>query len=70
MTSEEVSKRLHAEPDFINLKRFDYDMKKLMDRYPEGVPDRLIALALNITEEEVETIYEDIVSRIRSRMIV
>ena len=65
MTSEEISKKLHHNADFIALKRFDYSLKKLLARFPEGAPDRTIAQALNLTEEDVERIYQDLVVRLR-----
>lgn len=68
MTSEEVMHRVHVDPNFINLKRFDYDISRLLHRYPDGVPVRLIAASLCITEEEVHMIYEDVVGRLRERL--
>lgn len=65
MTSEEIARRLHQEPDFVNLKRLGYSLTKLLERYPDGVPDKIIATALNLTEEDVEMIYQDIIERVR-----
>ena len=41
-----------------------------MDRYPEGVPNRIIADALMITEDDVEEIYVRIVEKLREIMKV
>ena len=59
-------RKINQDENFINLKRFSYDIRKFLERYPEGAPDRLIAMALLITEEEVESIYQDIVGRLRT----
>ncbi len=68
MRSEEVSYRLHHDPNFIALKRFSYSMAKLLERYPDGVPEKFIASALEISEDEVEEIYQDIVCRLRESL--
>jgi len=66
MPYEEMQNRLETDSDFIALKRFDYSMKELMLRYPDGVPsDRLIAQALLMTEEELDIIFEEIVNKLR-----
>lgn len=69
MITEEVLHKLNHDPSFINLKRFNYSLEKLLERYPTGVPDRIIALALNITEEEVEIIYQDIIKQLQEKII-
>ena len=60
--------RLENDPDYIALKRFDYSIKKLLQRYPEGCPDRIIANALLIPEEDVEDIYMSTVQKLRDIM--
>ncbi|NDC25889.1 MAG: hypothetical protein EB078_08575 [Proteobacteria bacterium] len=64
----ENKKRLENDPDFIAIKRFDYSLKKLLIRYPEGCPDRIIANALLITEEDVEDLYSSTVLKLRKMM--
>ena len=67
MTYEEIRYRVDTEDDFIALKRFDYSLKALMLRYPDGIPsDRLIAQALAISEEELESIYEGVVKKLKT----
>lgn len=61
-------KRLENELDYIALKRFDYSLKKLLQRYPEGCPDRIIANALLIAEEDVEEAYDLTVQKLRRIM--
>jgi hypothetical protein len=68
MTSDEVQQRLKDEPDFINLKRFDYSLKALLARYPEGVPARLLASALDLSEEEADAMYEGVLLRLRKAL--
>lgn len=68
MTSDEVRARLSQEPDFIYLPRFDFSLAKLMERYPDGVPDKLVAQGLMMTEEEVQSLFLGIVAKLRRTM--
>jgi len=52
-------------PDFVSLKRFDYSIKKALERYPDGLPSHLIAQALGIKEEEIEELYQQAVLKLR-----
>lgn len=70
MDEKDVRRRLETEEDFINLKRFGFSIREVMKRYPDGVPDRIIAQALGISEEEVEARYGEIVARLRETMKV
>lgn len=67
---DEIRTRIQTEPDFINLKRFEYSLEKVLERYPEGAPPRLIAQALLMTEEEVEELYQRTVLKLRDVMKV
>ncbi len=69
MTSEEARLKIHSEADFIYLPRFENSINKLLRRYSGGpVPDRIIAQALLITEDEVQSLYEIIVIKLRTGM--
>lgn len=68
MTLLETQKMLTDDPDFVSLKRFDFSLKKVMDRYPEGCPDHVIASALLVSEEEVPILYEQVVTKLRNLM--
>jgi hypothetical protein len=65
MTTEEVLALINNDPDFIHVKRFDFSMAKLLERFPDGAPDRTIAQALMITPDDVQRIYDDIVERLK-----
>lgn len=66
---EKILEKIHKDEDFINLKRFDYSLNQLLKRYPDGAPNKVIALALDIPEEEVENIYKKIVENLREKMV-
>ncbi len=67
---EEARIRIETDPDFIFVKRFDYSLNKLLERYPDGAPSRVIAQALLITEEDVEAQYEKVIRKMRRKMKV
>lgn len=68
MNIHEIRRRIETEPDYINIKRFDYSLAKLLERYPEGAPNRIIAHGLAIAEQEVEEMYQHAVARLRVSM--
>lgn len=68
MTITEIKAKIAEEGDFVNLKRFNFSLKKLLERYPEGCPNRIIAHALALVENEVEDLYQQAVNRLRELM--
>lgn len=62
-------KKIETDPDFIALKRFGYSLAVLVERHPEGVPDKMIAQALGIAEEEIEPLYERAVLNLRALVV-
>jgi hypothetical protein len=65
MNPLEAKRRVETDPDFIYLKRFDFSMKLLLERYPDGCPDKVIASALMLPEHEVEELYQKAIARLR-----
>jgi hypothetical protein len=62
-----LHKKLQNEQDFIALKRYDYDINKLEERYEE-CPDHIIAQALLLTEDEIKQETEKVVLKLRNLM--
>jgi hypothetical protein len=65
MNIEEIKNKIEQDEDFVNIKRFNYSLKKLLERYPEGAPVSVMAQALMIPEEELEIMYQNILSKLR-----
>lgn len=57
---------LENDPNFIAIKRYNYSIDSLLERYPDGAPDHVIANALMIDKNEVQDIYVNIVSKIKA----
>lgn len=69
MTTEEAIARLHTDPNFICIRRFDYSMENLLRRFPEGAPDATIAKALLVSVDDVERLYSEIITKLRSALV-
>lgn len=70
MTPEEMKHMIETDPDYIASKRYSYSLASLLERYPDGCPDRIIATVLQMSEEEVEASYQTIVQKLRNLMKV
>jgi hypothetical protein len=68
MSLEEARELLQKDSNFIYSKRFDFSLQKLLERYPDGAPNKVIAQVLLITEEEVENIVNKAIIQIRQKM--
>jgi hypothetical protein len=70
LKGSEAKQRVAEEENFVYLKRFDFSLAQLAERHPSGVPDRVIAAALMVTEDDVRDMYEEIVLKLRRAMKV
>jgi hypothetical protein len=68
MTTDQARHLIHNDDKFVYSKRFEYDLDRLVSRYPEECPDRVIAAVLMITEDDVESEYERIARKLRMLM--
>jgi hypothetical protein len=70
MTPEEEIYMIENDPDYIASKRYGYSLALLLQRYPEGCPDRIIATVLQMSEQEVEIVYKKIIQKLQTLMKV
>jgi len=68
MTSQDIKNKIETDPDFINLKRFDFSLKKLQEKYPNGAPDRIISQALGLPEAEINQRVQQVLSKLKSQI--
>jgi hypothetical protein len=65
----ELKDKVDNEPDFVNLKRYNYSLERLLERYQDSpIPDRVVAQALNLTEQELNEQFARLVTKLRDRM--
>jgi hypothetical protein len=62
--------QLHTDPDYILIKRFKNSLAKVVERYPDGAPDRIIGQALGMSDLQVQETYARVIDRLRSIMSV
>jgi hypothetical protein len=65
VNTEEAIACLHSDPNFIGIRRFEYSLEHLLQRFPEGAPDATIAKALLISVEDVDRLYQQIVEKLK-----
>ncbi len=71
MMSDEMRRKLESDPDFIALKRYNYSLLQLEERYPDGsCPDHVIGAALGHDELWVQKRYAAIVKKLQRLMKV
>jgi hypothetical protein len=67
-TTTEANELIEFDPEYVHLRRYDFSVEKTCERYPDGVPDHIIAQGLLITVEDVEVIYQQAVTKLRELM--
>ena len=68
--TEETKWKIQSDPDFVNLKRYDYSVEKVLERFPDGAPVKLIAQGLMMTEPEVEELLQSVIQKLRASLKV
>ena len=68
MSPQELRRKIEEDPEFIAIKRFDFLLSNARARYPDGCPDRIVAQALNMSEEDAVDLYRQIVEKLRLQM--
>ena len=61
-------KKINEDPDYIEHPKFSCSIKKLLDKYPDGVDDDTIAKILLMDKSEVEAIYQESIKKIRKKL--
>ncbi len=68
MNSEEIKYMIETDADFINIKRFEFSLKKLLERYPDGVPTRIICTALQMDEPAVIQLENEVLAKLKTKL--
>lgn len=66
--SEEKKHKILSEDDYIDSPKFKNSLKKLLEKFPDGVDDTTIASILNITEQEVQDKYKSAILKIKKQL--
>jgi DNA-directed RNA polymerase specialized sigma subunit len=64
----EKKRKIYEEEDYIDHPKYKNSLAKLIEKYPDGVDDETIAKVLNISEEEVEEIYQSAIEKLKANL--
>ena len=67
--SENKKYRIENEEDFIDCIRFKNSLNKILEKYPDGVSDDTICRVLDITQEELDTLFQNAIIQLRKDML-
>lgn len=70
LETDELQSKLQTDPDFICNRRYGYSLAKLLERFPEGVPPKVAARSLMMTEEELSELESRVISKLRKQLKV
>ena len=68
--TEEKKRKINEDEDYIDYPKFKNSVKKLIEKYPDGVSDETIAKVLLMSEEEVNEIYLSSIEKIKDKLEV
>lgn len=60
-----VKEKILQDQDFIDMPKYGNSMKKLLDAYPDGVPEALIKKALHLSQKDLEELYNCAIIKLR-----
>lgn len=66
--TEEKKQKIKQEEDFIDCPKFKNSVKKLIEKYPDGVDDETISKVLLMSEEEIQAVYIKTIQKIKNKI--
>lgn len=68
MNKDKLKEKIEKDEDFIYCPRLGNSLTKFVEKNPEGVDDEKIAKVLMIEKDEVESIFQSAISKIRKNL--
>lgn len=62
---DEKTRRVHEDPDFVNLKKYGFSLTAVREAHPGGCSPALRARALMMGEDEADRMYAAVVAKLR-----
>ena len=69
MTKKIRDMRLDIDPDFVVSPKHNNSLKRFMNDHPNGAPDVAICKALELSKEELQSIYDSAILKLRRAMV-
>ncbi len=60
-----VQEKILSDPDYVHSPKHNNSLATLIERYPNGAPDSVIAKILRIKPDQVKTIFEKILTKLK-----
>jgi hypothetical protein len=64
----DILDKIYNDPDWIFSKKNDNSLQKIINKYPDGCPDRIISSVLRMSVEELNLKYQNIVLKLRTTL--
>lgn len=68
MDKEKIKKKIMEEEDFVYCPRLGNSLKQVVDRNPDGIDEERICKVLMIDMEELNSLYDSAIKKIRERL--
>ena len=65
MINNDETSKLNTDPDYINLPKYGYSLKKFLSNHPHGTTDSMICKALCISQKELEDLYRSAILKLK-----
>ena len=62
------NKKIWSDPDFIIAPKYQNSLNKMLKDHPNGVPTKVICKALQITPEELQSIYDSAILKLQKAL--
>ena len=66
---KERDQRIESEKDFVLSKKHGNSIKRLVDSYPNGVPDNVICRVLQVSPEDLQDRYNAAIAFLRKKIL-
>lgn len=63
----DLSDWIAKDPDYVCMPRHGCSLKRVAERFPDGVPDDVAARALNLSEHDYRQLIAGAIEKLRSR---
>ncbi len=57
--------KIATEPDYVYSKQFNFSIKEILEKHPDGLSDRSIAKLLKISPEELQILFQIIIVKLK-----
>lgn len=64
----DINEKIKNDIDFINTKKYGNSLKKLKQTHDKAMPDKVIASLLNMSIDDVQALYKQVIQKIQDKL--